>query len=184
MSRKLPVGGFQWASYFTVENVIAYNEETSEYGYMVEADVECPDSIHDNCSDMPPFPASIVVTDEMKSETTRLIGAKVYGGSKLPEMKKLAPSLHSKSKYICHISTLQRYLKMGGKITKIHRVLKFKQKDWLEPYISFNTQQRINSTTKFKKGFYKLMNNAFFGKTMEVGTILFCSNISTKNIYL
>ena len=154
-SRKLPVGGFGWASHFTESDIINYDERSSEFGYMVEADVECPPGIHDECNDMPPFPNTILVTNEMKSQTTRVIGEAVYGKSKLPEVEKLAPSLHSKTKYICHISVLQRYLRMGGRITKIHRVLKFRQSDWLEPYISFNTQQRVNATTKFKKGFYR-----------------------------
>ena len=52
-------------------------------------------------------------------------------------------------------------------VVKIHNVISFKQSKWLEKYISFNTQKRNKALNDFEKEFYKLLNNSFYGKTME-----------------
>ena len=52
-------------------------------------------------------------------------------------------------------------------IDKVHNIISFKQSKWLEKYISFNTQNRNKAKNDFEKDFYKLLNNAFYGKTME-----------------
>ena len=62
---------------------------------------------------------------------------------------------------------MQQCLELGMTLKKIHRILKFKQKDWMKPYIDFNTQKRKEATNKADKNHFKRLNNVIYGKTME-----------------
>ena len=56
---------------------------------------------------------------------------------KVGDVKILIPNLGSKTNYVLYYKNLQLYLSLGMKLTKIHRLLKFKQSDWMKKYINF-----------------------------------------------
>ena len=62
---------------------------------------------------------------------------------------------------------LKFFVRHGMVVEKIHEIKSFKQNKWLENYINFFTQKRQKVKNEFEKDFYKLLNNAFYGKTME-----------------
>ena len=73
----------------------------------------------------------------------------------------------NKNNYVIHYRNLKQCLGSGMKLKEIHRIVKFKQKDWMKPYIDFNTQKRNEATNEADKNHFKLLNNAVYGKTME-----------------
>ena len=85
-------------------------------------------------------------------------------GITVGDVKKLIRNLGDKINYVVHLRNLHLYLSLGMKLTKIHRVLKFKQSDWMK---KFNTEKRKNTVNVFEKDFFKLMINSVYGKTME-----------------
>ena len=88
-------------------------------------------------------------------------------GIKVGDVKKSIPNLGNKLNYVIHYRNFHLNLSLGMKLTKIHKVLKFKQSDWMKKYIDFNTEKKTNPDNSFEKGFFKLMINSVYGKTME-----------------
>ena len=94
-------------------------------------------------------------------------------GIKVGDVKKLSPNSGNITNYVLHYRNLPLYLSLGIKLTKIHRLLKFKQSDWIKKYINFNTEKRTNAANSFER--FKLIINSVYGKTME--------NLKKKNQY-
>ena len=53
------------------------------------------------------------------------------------------------------------------KLVRIHRILSFKQSNWLKKYVDFKTKKRQEGTDEFNKGLYKLLNNCIYRKSIE-----------------
>ena len=140
-SQPLPTGGFKWVndvSRFTPNETGRLAKRDSK-GYLY------PKELHDLHNDLP------FMCDKMK----------------INKVEKLVPNLYDKKKYVIHIRASDQALKHGLILEKVHRVIEFNQSEWLAPYINFNTKLRKKAKNDFEKDFFKLMNNAVFGKTME-----------------
>ena len=66
-----------------------------------------------------------------------------------------------------HYKKLRYYLPFGMKLVKIHRILSFRQSDWLRMYVDFNAKKRKESSVELNKNLYKLLNNCLYGKSIE-----------------
>ena len=113
---------------------------------MLEVDVDIPEELHDKFNDYPPLPEKVKV-----------------GGN----VSKLIPNLWNKRKMIVHNKILKQALSLGCKLVKVWRGLEFEEKAWLKTFIETNSSLRQKAKNTFEKNFFKLMNNAVFGKTME-----------------
>ena len=74
-------------------------------------------------------------------------------GIKVGNVKQLIPNLGDKTNYVVHYRKLKLYLSLGVKLTKIQKVLKFKQSDRMKIYIDFNTEKEKNAAIILKKTF-------------------------------
>ena len=157
MSQPLPTHGFKWTDPVDVTKV----PDDAKEGYILEVDLEYPETLHDLHSDYPLAPESKVIDHAMLSPYCQ----DMHKGG--PSVEKLVPNLLPKSKYVVHYRNLKQYLSLGMVLTKVHRVLAFQQTPWLKSYIDFNTNKRKSAQNEFEKDFFKLMNNSVFGKTME-----------------
>lgn len=146
MSQYIPYKNFEWK-----EDIKSFNlmniEPDAEIGYILEVDLEYSESLHDYHNDLP-FCAENKRNENMK-------------------YTKLIADFTHKTNYIIHYRNLQQCLKHGIVLTKIHRILQFNQSDWLKKYIDYNNHFRTLATNDFEKNFFKLLNNAVYGKTME-----------------
>ena len=57
----------------------------------------------------------------------------------LGKVEEFVTKLHDESECFARIKSLKEALNHGLIMTKVHRVIKFSQKTWLEPYIKMST---------------------------------------------
>ena len=140
MSQYLLYGGFKWLGQKEIDDFDVNSiSKDSPDGYILEVDLEFPDSLHDVHNDYPLALEKREITNEMLSCYCRRI-VKEYG-IKVGGVNKLVPNLGNKNKYVVNYRNLQLYLSLGMKLVKVHKILKFKQSDWLKGYINFNTNK-------------------------------------------
>ena len=164
MSEYLPYGGYKWLKNVNEFDVMSVSEK-SPIEYIIEVDLKYTEELHALDNDYPLAPEKIAFSYDRLSNCCKKIADKYK--IKVGDVKKLIPNLGNKTNYVVHYRNLQLYLSLGMKLTKIHRVLKFKQSDWMKKYIDFNTKKRMNAANDFEKDFFKLMINSVYGKTME-----------------
>ena len=121
--------------------------------------------MHNLHNDYPLAPEKMRVSKDMLSDYCLSIAEKY--DVKVGDIAKLIPNLRDKSCYVLHYKTLKLYVSLGMVVKKIHKVLRFKQSDWLKSFVMFNTAKRMNATNEFEKAFFKLIINSVYGKTME-----------------
>ena len=166
MSQYLPTGNFKWLSQKKMDRLnLAEYAKDSEKGLILEVDLDYPKQLHDLHNSYPLAPEQIKVQKNMLSNYCKQIAEKYNISTGLAT--KLIPTLNKKERYVLHYRNLQLYIDLGLKVSKIHRALEFDQSPWLKKYIDYNTQKRKYAKNAFEKDFFKLLNNAVFGKTME-----------------
>ena len=95
------------------EQALKMYDENNDYGAILEVDVEYPPMARAKYKDLPFLPQR----------------------KRVNKVHKLVTTLDDKEKYVIHIAALKQALDHGLKLKKVHRVIEFKQKARLKPYI-------------------------------------------------
>ena len=148
MIEYLPYSEFEWLKNVDKLDVMSINKK-SDVGYILEVDLKYTNELHELHNDYPLAPEKLTVTNHILSNYCKSIADKYE--IKVGNAKKLIPNSGNKTKFVVHYRNIQLYLSLGIKLTKIHRVLKFKQSDWIKKYIDFNNKKRMCTTNDFEK---------------------------------
>ena len=159
MSKSLPYKNFKWSNDLTLD---PKNLQIGIY----EVDIEIPKELHDKFKDYLLCPEITNIQQDMLSEYQKYLNDKLNIKYSAAD-KKLILDLLPKKKYEVYYKNLEYYLKLGLKVTKVHRILTFDEKPFLKEYIDLNTELRKQSKNDLEKDLFKLMNNAIFGRSME-----------------
>ena len=156
MSRTFPVNNFE-----RIKDIIMkkhYNEESEKIN-LIENDVQYLEKLHELQNHFP------------------FLQEKV----KIEKVEKIVAELHDKTGWDIHIGNLKQALSQELVLKKVHRVIKFNQNAWLQPFIDMNTDLRKKEKNDFEQDLFKLMNNAVFGKAMKnVRKYRDIKNVATK----
>ena len=138
MQKPLPVGEFEW---ITEDDLKIWRN----FPCVLEVDLSYPGELHDLHNDHALAPESL----------------------EIGKVRKLVPNLGDKRKYVVHQENLKLYLRLGMKLEKVQRGVKYREETRMRSYIQKNTDLRMKAKNAFEKDFFKLMNNSVYGKTME-----------------
>lgn len=164
MMAPLPVSHFRFLTKTEITNFDLNNyQEDSEYGAFLEVDLSYKNN-HDEHNDYPLAPESITVPYDYLSKYQRKL-LKKHNMKYNEKQSKLIGHFFDRNKYVLHSRNLQYYISNGMSLKHIHRIMVFKQKAWMKDFIEFNISKRAVCETDFEKDFFKLINNACFGRS-------------------
>ena len=161
MSQALPYDEIKYDNNIKLEDILNTPDD-NHIGYFIEVDLKYPNNIKEKTRNFLFCPENKKFNPDDFNDYMKEIIPDTY-----TQTKKLICDWSEKKKYLVHYRMLKFYLRHGMIVDKVHSIISCKQSRWLEKYINFNTQKRNQAANDFEKDFYKLLNNAFYGKTTE-----------------
>ena len=157
LMQKLQYKDFEYSN-ATLDKVLNTSDD-SDYGYWLICDLEYTNECKERTSNFQLLPHG------------REVESNELGYKQRPptssKSKKLILDQNNKYEYRIHYRMSKFVVKMGIKVTKVHRIIKLKQDYIIRDYIELNTKMRAEAKTEPEKDIFKLMNNSLFGKSCE-----------------
>jgi len=163
----LPYDKFEWLDLDTADQIDWQTIDTEDStGYILEVDLTYPSKLHELHSNFPLAPENIEIQYENLSPFAKKSLFRSTETKKYCDVK-LSATYHDRKDYVLHFKNLKLYLNLGMKLTCIHRVLTFRQKDFIAPFINICTIERQKAKTKFEQDQFKKVANSTYGKTIQ-----------------
>lgn len=157
MGYKLSVGEYRWVEdeeFDSMSQILMDLEKSkkqfnndADFGVIISCDIMVPSSKLDH---------------EELNELPYLI-EKV----KVKNVTRLVPTLHNKRDFIGHVLMLQQAQERGYKITKVNKILHFRQSYWMSDFIKKIVAKRLAAKTPFEQYLKKLESNSNYGKLLQ-----------------
>ena len=161
MSESLPYDEIKFDTNVNLEDILSTPDD-SDFGYFIEVDLKYPDNFKEKTKNFLFAPVNKKINPDNFSDYMKKIKPDTY-----TQTRELICDWSDKKNYLIHYRMLKFLVRHGMIVDKVQEILSFKQSKRLEKYINFITQKRNQAVNDFEKDFYKLPNNAFYGKTME-----------------
>ena len=176
MMQKLPYKDFEFITTTTLA-VILNTPDDSDLGNYIVCDIDYTNECKERTEQLALMPNRRKINDNelgyLRSSFTdqerdggmaRSEKRLHRSGKLLHRSEKLFLDQNNKTEYMVHYRMLKFYVKMGVKVTKIHRVIKFKQDYICSDYIQNNTNKRAAAKIEAEKDVKKLMNISLYGR--------------------
>ena len=154
--QKLPYKDFQFTTTTTTLDTILNTPDDSDHGYYINCNIYYTDTCRDRTEQLALMP------DKRKINGNELGYREREKGKTKTE--KLIIDQYNKTEYMVNYRMLKFYVKMGVKVNKIHRVIKFKQDYICRDYIRTKTNKKATAKTEAEKDARNLMNNSLYGR--------------------
>lgn len=140
---KLPVGSYRFIEppKAKFEANLSKLDASGDYGYYVEIDYTIPDEIKQSLDCYP-----VTVHNINNQQVCHL---------------------RNSNHYVDHILNVQLMIRLGYKITAVHRILKYKQEAILKPFFDKCTSLRMNQQQLLLAKTYKILANSVYGMLLK-----------------
>ena len=158
MMQKLPYKDFQFNTTTTTTTLdtTLNTPDDSDHGYYIVCDIDYTNECKERTEQLALMPNKRKINDNE-------LGYRERDGGKARSEKLMLDQIN-KTEHTVHYWMLKFYVKMGVKVLKIYRVIKFKQDYICRDYIQNNTNKRATAKTEAEKDVRKLMNDSLYGR--------------------
>ncbi|PKC55250.1 hypothetical protein RhiirA1_475940 [Rhizophagus irregularis] len=199
MSQFLPIGGYEWLA--SREYLLKNPDKQKQYleyilttkpdarrGYFLNINAHFPLKTHEYLKDLPPAVENVTVEKDWLCPYNAKLVEQLDGG-RFSVTEKLVPHLGPRKNYVIHYQELQYYVKLSMVVDEVSEILSFDQTNWLEPYISFNTEKRneakkAGNTFLNEKAFLKKIRKPSFKYARQLGNTLIGAHMGKASVTL